>query len=135
MIQLKPDIAEVWLFRGSALGELQRYAEALVCCDRAKQLNPELLECLSVRGIMFAKLQQYEEAITVCEQVIQEKPAHPIGWYSKACCYALQGNIELAVKNLKWAIDLDSKYREIAKTDLNFDAIREDKRFQQVIDE
>lgn len=134
VIQLKPDIAEVWLFRGSVLGELQRYAEAIVCCDRANQLKPELLECLSVRGILFAKLQQYEEAIAACDRVIQQKSDNPIGWYSKACCYALQGNIELAIKNLKWTIELDAKYQEIAKTDSNFDSLREDLRFQQLID-
>ncbi|HEY9607927.1 tetratricopeptide repeat protein [Allocoleopsis sp.] len=134
VIQLKPDIAEVWLFRGSALGELQRYAEALVCCDRAIQLKPELIECWSVRGIMFAKLQQYEEAFAAIEQAIQQKPDNPSGWYGKAGCAALQGNVELAIKNLKWTVELDSKYREVAKTDANFDAIREDERFQQLID-
>jgi tetratricopeptide (TPR) repeat protein len=134
VIQLKPDIAEVWLFRGSALGELQRYAEALVCCDRAIQLKSELIECWSVRGIVLTKLQQHEEAIVACDKVIQQKPDNPIGWYSKACCYALQGNIELAIKSLKWAVEIDTKYREIAKTDLNLDAIREDERFQQIID-
>src|SRR6478672_477808 len=134
MIQLKPDIAEVWLLRGSALGELKRYAEALICCDRAIQLKPDLLECWSVRGIVFAKLQQYEEAIAACDHLIQQKPDSPLGWYSKACCYVLQGNIELGIKNLKWTVELDSKYKEIAKTDSSFDCIRENERFQQLID-
>jgi len=66
--------------------------------------------------------------------VIQQKPDIPIGWYSKACCYSLQGNIELVIKNLKWTVELDSKYREIAKTDSSFDGIREDERFQQLLD-
>jgi Flp pilus assembly protein TadD len=134
VIPLKPDIAELWLFRGAALGELQRYAEALVCCDRAIQLKPELIECWSVRGIIFTKLQQHEEAIAACDQATQQKPDHPSGWYGKACCYALQGNVELAIKNLKWTVELDSKYRAIAKTDSNFDAIREDEQFQKLID-
>ena len=133
VIQLKPDIAEVWLFRGSALGELQRYAEALVCCDQAIQLKPELIECWSVRGVIFAKLQQYEEAFAAIDKAIQQKPDNSSAWYGKACCYALQGNIELAIKNLKWTVELDSKYREIAKTDSTFDAIREDERFQQFV--
>ena len=134
VIPVKPDIAEVWLFRGSALVELQRYAEALVCCDRAIQLKPEFIECWSVRGIIFAKLQQHEEAVAACDKAIQQKSDNPSGWYGKACCYALQGNVELAIKNIKWTVELDSKYREIAKKDSIFYVIREDERFQQIID-
>jgi Flp pilus assembly protein TadD len=135
-IQLKSDLAHVWFMHGAVLLDLQRYQEsiALVCCDQAIQLKPELIECWSVRGIIFAKLQQYEEAFAAIDKAIQQKPDNPSGWYGKACCYALQGNVELAIKNLKWTIELDSKYREIAKTDTNFDAIREDERFQLLID-
>lgn len=134
VIQFKPDLAEAWLLRSSALRELQRYAEAFVCSDRCIQLNPDLPEGWVVRGVVLAKLQQHEEAITACDKAIQIKPDNPAGWYGKACCYALQGNVEVAVKNLKWSTDLDSKYREIAKTDSTFDAIRQDERFKHLTD-
>ncbi len=57
-----------------------------------------------------------------------------VAWYNKACSYSLQGNIEQAIENLKTAISLNlDKYREMAKTDSDFDAIREDERFQELI--
>ncbi|MFM8295108.1 MAG: TPR end-of-group domain-containing protein, partial [Microcystaceae cyanobacterium] len=42
-------------------------------------------------------------------------------------------NIPLAIENLKQAINLDSKYLEMAKTDTNFDKIRKDSRFIHLI--
>jgi superkiller protein 3 len=47
----------------------------------------------------------------------------------------LQGNIDLAIAKLEQTINLNpDKYREMAKTDSDFDSIREDRRFQALID-
>jgi superkiller protein 3 len=55
-------------------------------------------------------------------------------WYNKACRYALQGNVDLAIANLQQAINLNpDKYREMAKTDSDFDSLREDGGFQALI--
>jgi tetratricopeptide (TPR) repeat protein len=65
---------------------------------------------------------------------VEFKPDHHQAWYNKACIYALQGNIDKAIKNLKIAINLNPDIvRESAKTDSDFDAIREDERFQELI--
>nr|WP_243458405.1 tetratricopeptide repeat protein [Nostoc sp. UIC 10630] len=80
------------------------------------------------------KLEHYKEAIVSFDKVIEIKPDNHTAWYNKACCYVSQNNVELAFKNLQQAINLNpDKYREIAKTDLDFDGIREDERFQALI--
>ncbi|NJL23173.1 MAG: tetratricopeptide repeat protein [Leptolyngbyaceae cyanobacterium SM1_3_5] len=80
-------------------------------------------------------LKRYEDEIASYDQAIAYKPDKHEAWYNKACCYGLQGNVEEAIENLQRAIELDSKYREMAKTDSDFDAIREDDRFKALIDE
>jgi superkiller protein 3 len=46
----------------------------------------------------------------------------------------LQGNVDIAIENLQQAINLNpDKYREMAKTESDFDSIREDGRFQALI--
>jgi superkiller protein 3 len=46
----------------------------------------------------------------------------------------LQGNVEQAIENLQQAINLNpDENREMAKTDSDFDKIREDERFQALI--
>ena len=55
--------------------------------------------------------------------------------YNKILCYALQGKIEPFLENLERVIQLNpEKYRKLAKTDKNFDSIRDDPRFQALID-
>jgi tetratricopeptide (TPR) repeat protein len=56
--------------------------------------------------------------------------------YNKACCYALQGNVEQALENLQQAINLSpDQYRKMAKTDSDFENLREYERFQALIQE
>ncbi|MEO1211183.1 MAG: hypothetical protein AAFX78_16795 [Cyanobacteria bacterium J06638_20] len=62
------------------------------------------------------------------------KPDYHIALYNKACCYGLQSQVELAIENLEQAIHLSPKeYREMAKTDTDFAPIRDDPRFQGLV--
>jgi len=47
----------------------------------------------------------------------------------------LQGHIDLAIETLQHAISLDAENREWAKTDSDFDGIRDDERFRVVVGE
>ncbi|MUL35160.1 tetratricopeptide repeat protein [Gloeocapsopsis dulcis] len=97
------------------------------------QINSDTPEGWMLYGYVMAKLQQYEEAIASCIKATPIEPSKPITWYSMACCYGLQGNVELTVKNLQWAIDIDSSYKEQAITNSDFDNIRETAIFKQLI--
>jgi tetratricopeptide (TPR) repeat protein len=98
------------------------------------EFKPDLHEAWYNRGISLGNLGRYEEAISSYDKAVEFKPDLHEAWYNKACSYSLQGNIEQAIENLKTAISLNlDKYREMAKTDSDFDAIREDERFQELI--
>ena len=63
------------------------------------------------------------------------KPDDPDPFYNKACACALQGAVEPALENLERAIHLNpDEYREMAKTDTDFDPIRTDERFRVLIE-
>ena len=81
------------------------------------------------------KLQRYEEALAVYNQAIEIKFDCADYWYNKACCYALQNNVTLAIQNLQQSIKLESDGLELAKTDPDFDAIREHEMFKILFDE
>ncbi|MBW3587230.1 MAG: tetratricopeptide repeat protein [Cyanobacteria bacterium 0813] len=56
------------------------------------------------------------------------------GYYGKACCYALQGEIGQAIDNLQKAIDIaPRRSRREAKHNPDFNSIRDDERFRALM--
>jgi len=134
-LEIQPDNHDAWYRRGNALYKLKRYEEALASYDKALEIQPDNHQTWFLQGIALSFLKRYEEAITSYEKALKFKPDYHYAWYFKAGCYALQGNVDLAIENLQQAIKLNpDKYREKAKTNSDFDSIREDQRFQALIE-
>jgi tetratricopeptide (TPR) repeat protein len=135
-LKIKPDDHEAWNNRGGALADLGRLEEAVASFDQALKIKPDKDEAWYNRGIALADLGRLEEAVASYDQALKIKPDFHEAWYNKAYSYALQGNVEQAIENLQQAINLSpDKYREMAKTDSDFDKIREDERFGALIQE
>ncbi len=134
-LKIKPDNDEAWNNRGIALFNLGRLEEAIASYDEALKFKPDDHEAWDNRGMALLKLGRYDEAILSCDKCLKIKSDHANAYYNKACVYALQENILLALDNLKQAINLDSKYLEMAKTDTDFDKIRHTPSFQSLITE
>ncbi len=135
-LEIKSDDHEAWNNRGVALDKLGRLEEAIASYDQALEFKPDYHEAWNNRGWALDKLGRFEEAIASYDQALEIKPDYTSAFYNKACCYALQGNVEQAIENLQQAIKLSpEKYREMAKNDSDFNKIREDVRFQALIQE
>ncbi len=68
------------------------------------------------------------------DKVLEFQPEYHEAWYNKSRCYALQGKIDLAIENLRQAINISpDEYREVAKTDSELNSIRADERFLALI--
>jgi tetratricopeptide (TPR) repeat protein len=129
----KPEHHKAWYNRGLALSDLGRYEEAIASYDAAVLHKPDKHEAWYNRGNALVKLGRYEEAIASYDAAVQHQPDYPAAWYNKACAYGLLGQIDKAISDLKAAVSLDPKYREMAKTDADFDVIRGDDSFQTII--
>ncbi|MBO3460795.1 tetratricopeptide repeat protein [Aetokthonos hydrillicola Thurmond2011] len=135
-LKIQPDYNYAWNNKGNALRNLGRYEEAISYYDQALKIQPDDHKAWSNKGIALDDLGRYEEAISCYDQALKIQPDYHKAWYNKACCYAIQGNIERAIENLQQAINLNaSEYQEMAKSDSDFDIIREDERFQSLIQE
>ena len=134
-LEIKANNHYVWYFRGNALFHLGRYEEAIASYDKALEIKPDNQDTSYQRGNALFYLGRYEEAIAICDKALEINPDNYQAWYNKALCYALQGNVDLAIDNLQQAINLNpDECREKAKTDSIFDSIREDQRFQALIE-
>jgi len=132
---IKPDYHEAWYNRGGALDDLGRKEEAIQSYDKAVDIKPDYHEAWYNRGGALDALGRKEEAIQSYDKALQIQPDYASAYYNKACCYALQGTIDLAIATLQQAITLDSDFQEMAKTDPDFDRIRNDDRFRALIGE
>ncbi len=135
-LEIKPDYATAWSTRGLVLSRLGHYDEALANHDEALKLQPEFPLWWTNRGIVLARSGGYEEALASCDKAVELQPDDESGYYGKACCYALQRDVDLAVENLQQAINLNPpRCRREAKRNSDFDSIREDERFQALLQE
>jgi tetratricopeptide (TPR) repeat protein len=131
----EPNKCETWYNRGNALRHLGRYEEAITAHDNALKVKPDYHEAWVNRGNALFNLGRIEETIASYDNALKLKPDYANAYYNKACVYALQENIPLMIENLKQAINLNSKYLEMAKTDIDFDKIRHDSRFIDFINQ
>lgn len=133
-LEIKSDYPDPWSMRGIVLSRLGRYDEALANHNEALKLQPEFPLWWANRGIVLARSGRYEEAQVSCDKALELQPKDESGYYGKACCYALQGDVDLAVENLQQAINLNPpRCRREAKINHDFDSIREDERFQALL--
>ena len=134
-VQINPDDFHAWNNRGWVLRDLGRDEEALASYDKALQIKPDYSDAWYNRGVALENLGRFEEALRSYDRALQLNPEEPNPSYNKACCYALQSKVELAIENLQHAINLNEKYREMAKTESDFDSIRSEPRFQSLFEE
>lgn len=102
---------------------------------RAVELAPNSVASRNNYGNLLVRLERYEEAVEEYLAAIAVAPEHPAPYYNLACVCSLQGNHEEAYEYLEQAIALDAAFREQARRDGDFDAIRDDPEFRALVDE
>jgi len=133
VVKANPSDPDAWNNLGAMLGRLNRFDDALASYDNVLKIEHDYPNAWLNRGFTLFQLGRTEEAFIAYGKALKASPSNPEVFYSKACCYALMSNIDLALEQLQRALELDSEYGEIAKTDSDFDGIRDDERFQALV--
>jgi tetratricopeptide (TPR) repeat protein len=68
--------------------------------------NETKAELFSELGYLHNVRKDYKAAISSYDKAVEFKPDDHEAWCNKSCIYALQSNIEQAIKNLQIAINL-----------------------------
>jgi hypothetical protein len=75
----------------------------------------------------------YETAFKTLQPVLEREPDHVVTLYNSACFAALSGRGDEAIDFLRRAGDVDGRAIEMARDDSDFDSIREDPRFKELV--
>lgn len=134
VLKTQPD-RYAWAGRGFALLKLGRYEEAVASYDRALAFCPDQTAWCN-RGHALCRLGRYPEALASYNHALEIDPDFDAAFYGKASAYALQAELELALDNLRQAIALSpNEYRAMVKLDPDFDRIRVEVQFQQLVNQ
>jgi hypothetical protein len=76
---------------------------------------------------------KYAEAADKGRKLIEERPDQPYILFNTACCESLAGRAADAIEHLRVAIDMWEGCREMAKHDSDFDPIRNEPAFQELV--
>ncbi len=132
-IEIKPDYCEAFYDKGNALVNLGRFEEGIVAYEQALVIKPNYHEAWDNRGYALFSVGRSEEAILSYDRSLKINPEYANAHYNKSCFLTLSGETDLAIVTLSTAINLEPKNRESARTDPDFDLIRNDERFKQLI--
>jgi len=87
----------------------------------------------SAPALGYFATQDYDKAYDVLMQAHEEFPDDATVLYNLACAESLLGRTDDAIGHLQQSIEDGERFRELAQTDTDFDAIREDPRFKELV--
>jgi Flp pilus assembly protein TadD len=134
-ISMKQDEAIFRYNRGNAYIKLGQYKRAIADYNEAISMKPDYTDAYSNRGLAFASIGQYGRAIEDYDETIRRKPGFFNAYYNKACSYALQKNVTLACSWLREAISRGYNDWKHLQEDKDFDNIRNESCFLELIKE
>jgi tetratricopeptide (TPR) repeat protein len=76
---------------------------------------------------------QYDEAADRARELVEANPEYPLLVYNLACVESLAGRKDDALEHLRQAVDRSDRIRDFAAGDSDFDPIRDDPRFQELV--
>ena len=76
---------------------------------------------------------EYAEAADRGRALVEAQPTYPTVLYNVACCESLAGRKADAIAHLEQAIALSERSREYAREDSDFDLIRDEPRFRELV--
>ena len=75
----------------------------------------------------------YTGAVERAREVVEANPQYAAPTYNLACCEALAGMTEDAIVHLRAAIEMRPSFRDLAKEDTDFDPIRNESGFRELV--
>ena len=83
-------------------------------------------------GAYFAK-GETDAALRVFQRAVELYPNFSTSYYNLSCILAAKKDKEKALEYLKKAISLDRKYKEKARTDKDFNNLRGENEFEEML--
>lgn len=101
--------------------------------DEIERLIPTDAEVFVKKSGSYLRLGLLEAAIKATNAALLMDSSHSIALYNRACSYARLGEVQTALTDLKESILLNPSLKMSAETDKDFNPIRDQKKFQELL--
>lgn len=118
--------------RGIAKAYNGNYEEGMSDIDKALEINPKYGYALFNKALTYELYEKLDEAIEFYNKAL-EVEKYVWSYYGIASCYGRRGDVENTIKYLGEAIKLDESIKNHAKEEVDFDPVRSDSRFINLI--
>ncbi len=109
-------------------------ARARARLERLLDLDPDDPRANYLLADALLQIDQHEEAVQRAEQAVSLAPDDSYTLYGLACIYSRLGRIDDGVAALQRAVDNGFGHKAWIDNDSDFDTLRQDPRFQQLVD-
>ena len=132
-IEIDPRHAAAHFGLGNALKDKGDLDGAIASYRKAIDIDPNLASAHYNLGVFLVEKGDLDGAIASCRKASEIAPKDARPHFNLGCFHAVREEARVAVDCLRKAIELDAKHRERAKTDKDFDPIRDDHAFRKLI--
>lgn len=119
--------------RGIVLIQLKKFDIAEAQFNNLILINPDNPDLYVHLAYILRRMRGLDAAIIAIKNALRLNPGMPIANYNLACYYSMKNDIENSLKYLKKAVELDTAYALAARDDEDFELIRSDSRFKELI--
>ena len=119
--------------RRTAFAEEPRTTIVAIGATPGKAYEPVGWELWMPLGVLY-DAGDHEAVVERGRPVADANPQYPILAYNLACCESLTGRTEDAIAHLRQAIERSERFRAYAAGDSDFDPIREEPRFRELVE-
>lgn len=132
-IELDPKFAAPHNRLGNVYRQLGRTDEAIVAYQQAIKLDPKDTLSHNGLGIVYAELGHTDKATVAFQRAIELDPKYNGSYLNLAIVSINQGQAEVALTYLQEGLALVPQKRQWAANHPNFEALRDDPRFQALV--
>ena len=124
---------EASFLKGEALRSLKQYREALKPLEMAAALRPSDTRVALALGWCYKRTNRLAQAIDSLERALRTNPDVALLHYNLACYWSLAGNSVKAVNALAIALKFDGELRSQIVHETDFDRLRGNPAFEQLL--
>jgi hypothetical protein len=126
------NLGRAYLMGGDINKAIQEAEIALRLSDR--YIRKESVKfILNLLGGAYLDKGEIDEALSMYNRAIEVAPNFATSYYNVSCLYSLKKERAKAIEYLKKAIALDLRYKEKARVDQDFNSLKEEKEFEELV--